>query len=124
MIALVAESLVTRVHTTLSFWLDAQCGEVPDEPALCLVCGKLFCLNKKDGSAECTKHTQTCCGDVGAWLHLKVRPVCLSELELCFWATLVPFFFFLGATHLRHTLPLSKGDAVHCQYSVVWLAMS
>ena len=66
---------------SLTFVLLVQCGCVPDEPAICLLCGELFCFKKHDGSGECTKHSVACSGDVGAWLVLKVRQ--MPGVRLC-----------------------------------------
>lgn len=91
----------------------ALCGEVPKDPALCLVCGALLCFKNADGSGECTAHTKTCCGDVGAYLVLRACAVVLlmGSRRQCIWGSL-----YLDA-HGEKDAYLQRGKTLYLQQS-------
>ena len=87
------------------------CGQVPKEPALCLVCGSLLCFKNADGSGECTAHTKTYCGDVGAYLVLRACAVVLllGSGRQCVWGSL-----YLDA-HGEKDAYLQRGKTLYLQ---------
>ena len=89
----------------------ALCGQVPKEPALCLVCGSLVCFKKADGTGECAKHAQQCCGDVGAFLVLRACAVVLllGSGRQCVWGSL-----YLDA-HGEKDAYLQRGKTLYLQ---------
>ncbi|KIS71625.1 uncharacterized protein UMAG_00067 [Mycosarcoma maydis] len=61
-----------------------KCGNVPPEPALCLMCGDVVCLqsfccqSEDDGErGECNQHMDSCGGSVGAYFKIKSNLVLL-----------------------------------------------
>lgn len=87
------------------------CGQVPKEPALCLVCGSLLCFKKADGSGECAQHAHRCCGDVGAFLVLRACAVVLllGSGRQCVWGSL-----YLDA-HGEKDAYLQRGKTLYLQ---------
>lgn len=66
------------------------CGKVPDEPAICLVCGQLQCAGttsytginnglccRQDDMGEATRHAHDCGGGAGAYLLLRQSQILL-----------------------------------------------
>ncbi|KAJ2722882.1 E3 ubiquitin-protein ligase ubr1 [Coemansia sp. Benny D115] len=53
----------------------SRCGGVPNDPALCLLCGSFVCAQsfccEEDGIGECNMHMKTCGGTVGVYLLVK-----------------------------------------------------
>lgn len=63
-----------------------RCGEVPADPALCLLCGEVvcyqsFCCQTEEGRGECNLHRETCAG-VGLFFKIKTNVVLLLCEEL------------------------------------------
>ncbi|SPO19704.1 related to ubiquitin-protein ligase e3 component [Ustilago trichophora] len=61
-----------------------KCNNVPPEPALCLLCGDVVCLqsfccqSEDDGEkGECNQHMETCGGSIGAYFKIKSNLVLL-----------------------------------------------
>lgn len=61
-----------------------KCSNVPPEPALCLLCGDIVCLqsfccqSEDDGEkGECNQHMEVCGGSVGAYFKIKSNLVLL-----------------------------------------------
>uniref|UniRef100_V5EW11 E3 ubiquitin-protein ligase n=2 Tax=Kalmanozyma brasiliensis (strain GHG001) TaxID=1365824 RepID=V5EW11_KALBG len=61
-----------------------KCGNVPPEPALCLLCGDVVCLqsfccqSEDDGErGECNQHMDACGGAIGAYFKIKSNLVLL-----------------------------------------------
>ncbi|KAK9448963.1 uncharacterized protein V1518DRAFT_427403 [Limtongia smithiae] len=53
-----------------------QCGTSPEDPGICLFCGKLvccqnYCCNGKRAMGECNQHMRQCAGYVGIYLLIK-----------------------------------------------------
>ncbi|PWZ03008.1 hypothetical protein BCV70DRAFT_9664 [Testicularia cyperi] len=61
-----------------------KCGDVPPEPALCLLCGEVVCFqsfccqSEEDGErGECNQHTDVCGGATGVFFKIKSNVVML-----------------------------------------------
>ena len=60
-----------------------RCGEVPADPALCLLCGEIlcyqsFCCQSEDGKrGECNRHMDDCGGSMGIYFKVKTNIVLL-----------------------------------------------
>ena len=60
-----------------------RCGDVPADPALCLLCGEIlcyqsFCCQSEDGKrGECNRHTDDCGGSIGIYFKVKTNAVLL-----------------------------------------------
>lgn len=52
-----------------------NCKTTPPDPALCLICGELLCMQafccSEDGLGECYRHAQICGGDYGIFMRVK-----------------------------------------------------
>ncbi|KAJ3693678.1 hypothetical protein LUZ60_009158 [Juncus effusus] len=67
---------------------EQECNKVPDEPALCLFCGKLcspswkFCCRP----SKCQNHATTCGAGIGVFLLIRKTTILLQRsLRLAFW---------------------------------------
>ncbi|SNX81368.1 related to ubiquitin-protein ligase e3 component [Melanopsichium pennsylvanicum] len=61
-----------------------KCNNVPPEPALCLLCGDVVCLQSfccqsddDEGKGECNQHMESCGGAMGAYFKIKSNLVLL-----------------------------------------------
>lgn len=56
-----------------------RCGEVPSDPALCLLCGELVCyqtfccMDQETERGECNQHVSDCGGNVGIFFKMKAN---------------------------------------------------
>ena len=90
------------------------CGEEPQHPAMCLVCGFLVCGATKcgDGAAGgCTQHAEICGKGVSPFLFLKEWALffCMKNNRRCFYPTL-----YLDE-HGEEDPSLKRGILLHLQ---------
>ncbi|KAI9304397.1 hypothetical protein BJ944DRAFT_86273 [Cunninghamella echinulata] len=52
-----------------------KCNSVPDDPALCLMCGTIVCARRycctENDRGECNNHMRTCGGEIGIYMVIK-----------------------------------------------------
>ncbi|KAI9474806.1 hypothetical protein BDB00DRAFT_879700 [Zychaea mexicana] len=62
-----------------------KCGNLPENPALCLICGTFVCARRycctENHRGECNTHMRTCSGDVGIFLVIKESLVLLLHAD-------------------------------------------
>lgn len=62
-----------------------KCGNLPEYPALCLICGTFVCARRycctENGRGECNTHMKKCSGDIGIFLVVKESFVLLLHAD-------------------------------------------
>jgi len=103
-----------------------KCGTVPQEPSLCLVCGRLLCTKSKcckEGEfGECYLHAQRCSAGVGVFLMVKQSYVLLlKEGSGLYWGSMYLDSHGEEDPSLNRGKPLFLDKQRYEQLRLVWV---
>eukprot|EP00250_Pteridium_aquilinum_P003618 c13921_g1_i1 orf=503-7018(-) len=91
-----------------------ECSNVPEQPALCLLCGTLCCATghrsccSKNRKSECYRHAVACNGGVGVFLMIKKTNILLQRCaRLAYWPS--PYLDSFG----EEDLDMNRGKPLY-----------